>query len=372
MQLTRRRALHAGAMSAMACLLPSSLRALAIASAPSLDDKSFGGFPEGFGPQEIGNLVATRFLSTAHITDLGTVYSEVCAWIGALQFARRTSNSALIGKLASRFDNLYPTDNAPALPPAGEHVDESVFGALPLELYIATKNERYRKLGLRYADAQWSKPDDAGLSHETRFWIDDMYMVTVLQLQAFRATGDARYLDRAALQTAAYLDKLQQPNGLFFHAPDVKYFWGRGNGWFAVGMAELLLDLPASHRHHARVLDGYHRMMSGLLATQAQDGTWRELLDRPDSWSESSGTGMFTFAFVMGVRHGWLDAKQYLAPTRRAWQALAGFVDQNGDVVDVCQGTAKKDSLEWYLTRKRRTGDLRGQAPVLWTAAAML
>src|SRR5687768_18006731 len=28
------------------------------------------------------------------------------------------------------------------------------------------------------------------------------------------------YIDRAAITMAAYLDKLQQPNGLFYHAPD--------------------------------------------------------------------------------------------------------------------------------------------------------
>ena len=61
---------------------------------------------------------------------------------------------------------------------------------------------------------------------ETRYWIDDMYMLTMLQLEAYRATGDKKYLDRDAKEMVAYLDKLQQPNGLFFHAPDVKYLLG--------------------------------------------------------------------------------------------------------------------------------------------------
>ena len=65
-----------------------------------------------------------------------------------------------------------------------------------------------------------------GLTDETRFWIDDMYMITIVQVQAFRATGDQKYLDRAATEMAAYLDKLQQPNGLFFHAPDVPFLLG--------------------------------------------------------------------------------------------------------------------------------------------------
>jgi len=38
----------------------------------------------------------------------------------------------------------------------------------------------------------------------------------------------------------AYLDALQQPNGLFLHAPDSPYYWSRGNGWMATGTAALL------------------------------------------------------------------------------------------------------------------------------------
>ena len=100
-------------------------------------------------------------------------------------------------------------------------------------------------------------PQPDGLSHETRFWIDDMYMLTILQLEAYRATGDKKYLDRDAKEMVAYLDKLQQPNGLFYHAPDVPFFWGRGDGWVAAGMAEMLRDPArrpsAARAHHGRL-----------------------------------------------------------------------------------------------------------------------
>jgi rhamnogalacturonyl hydrolase YesR len=199
-----------------------------------------------------------------------------------------------------------------------------------------------------------------------------MYMVTIVQVQAFRATGDQKYLDRAATEMAAYLDKLQQPNGLFFHAPDVPFFWGRGNGWFAAGMTELLRDLPRNHVKHGRIEKGYQTMMAALLRYQPEAGAWRQLLDHEESWPETSGTGMFAFALISGVRTGMLSRETYGAAARRAWIALAGYVDQNNDVTSVCEGTNKLNNLEYYLLRKRRTGDFHGQAPLLWTAAALL
>jgi len=43
----------------------------------------------------------------------------------------------------------------------------------------------------------WSQ----GYTCQTRLWIDDMYMITVLQSQAYRLTKDRKYIDRAAKET---------------------------------------------------------------------------------------------------------------------------------------------------------------------------
>ncbi len=97
------------------------------------------------------------------------------------------------------------------------------------------------------------------------FGIDDMYMITMLQVEAYRVTGDHKYIDRASTEMVAYLEKLQEPNGLFYHAPDVPFFWARGDGWVAAGMAELLTSLPKDDPRRPRILAGYKRMMSALL-----------------------------------------------------------------------------------------------------------
>src|SRR6185503_4510764 len=106
----------------------------------------------------------------------------------------------------------------------------SVFGVLALELYKKTNDPRFLAIGKKSADTQWANPNAEGLTDQTRWWIDDMFMVTGLQMQAYRATKDPVYMNRAAVEMAAYLDKLQQPNGLFHHADDVPFYWGRGDG----------------------------------------------------------------------------------------------------------------------------------------------
>ncbi|MEI9968637.1 MAG: glycoside hydrolase family 88 protein [Terracidiphilus sp.] len=275
-------------------------------------------------------------------------------------------------RLIKRFDPLMPGAAEAALVPMRDHVDDSIFGSVPLEIYIQTKDKKDLDYGLGFADRQWENPQPDGLSHETRYWIDDMYMLTILQLQAWRATGDKKYLDRDANEIVAYLDKLQQTNGLFYHAPDVPFFWGRGDGWVAAGMTEMLRDLPADHPQRARILAGYKLMMAALLKYQAPDGMWRQLIDHDEAWEESSSSGMFTFALITGVKNGWLDAATYGPAARKGWIAVTGFIDQNSDVTNICEGTGKFNSLDYYLERKRRTGDFHGQEPVLWAASALL
>lgn len=358
----------------------------------------FGAWEKGTSPAEVGPRLIEAFLSNPiriHKASNMIHYVETCTWQGALRYAKQTGDDALLKRLVDRFDPVFtgqpPYNNKPL------NVDTTVFGSVPLELYMRTGDKRFLKIGLDLADAQWTTPatppesamslspeEEAklastsreavkqGLSWHTRYWIDDMYMITMLQTQAYRATGDKKYLDRAALEAVAYLKKLQQPNGLFHHAPDVPFFWSRGNGWFAAGMSELLRALPAGHPDRAPIMAGYKKMMATLLKHQDSDGKWRQLIDDPNSWQESSGTGMFTYAFATGVRHGWLDAETYGPAARKGWLALVGWLNPDGRIRDVCEGTNALNDRQHYLKRGRITGDLHGQAPILWCVNALM
>ena len=344
----------------------------------------------GVSPDVVGKALAEHFLTGAQ-AERFSGYPYVCTFYGAMIFAELTHDDALRDRLIAKFDPMLPGGTGRT--PQRHHVDDSIFGVMPLQIAIQTKglatyDPKYLQLGVSWADRQWGPladntppelPQDLhdalvkdGLSPETRLWVDDMYMLTMLQLEAYRATGDRKYLDRDAHEMVVYLDRLQQPNGLFYHAPDVKYFWGRGDGWFAAGMAEMLRTLPADHPDRPRIMSGYKMMMAALLKYQGADGMWRQLIDHPEAWPESSSSAMFSFALITGVKHGWLDAATYAPAARRAWIAVVGYVDQNNDVTQVCTGTGKLDSMQYYLDRKRETGNLHGQAPVLWAATALL
>ncbi len=345
-------------------------------------------FPKDASPQVIGKRIAERFVSMPHSNFNRSTppkvitYPESCTWYGALTFAKESKDEALKRQLIQRFEPLLGSRDS--LIPVPDHVDYTVFGTVPLELYIQTKDTKYLNIGKRFADKQWGLPEgkrataesyrfyNKGLTWQTRLWIDDMYMITAVQSQAYRATGDRNYIDKAANEMVFYLDSLQRPNGLFYHAPDVPFFWGRGNGWMAAGMSELLRSLPKDNSNRPRIMEGYKKMMASLLKYQAEDGMWRQLIDDAESWKETSCSGMFTFAFITGVKEGWLDAKTYGPAARKGWLSLIKYINADNDVTDVCEGTNKKNDHQYYLDRKRNTGDLHGHGPILWCATALL
>lgn len=365
----------------------------------------FTDWPAGSEPETIGRRVVEQFLSAPpeayapkganayHGEGKVVPYAIVSLWANAIDFALTTGDKALVKRLTDHFEPFFDEKNG--LIPVPNHVDFSVFGAVPYAVYRANGDVRCLDLGEYFATVQWSKPLkgrpprfvhgghnlpweerldlwNRGYTAETRFWIDDMYMITLLQSEGFRATGKREYIDRAAKETVLYLEKLQKPNGLFEHGMKAPFFWCRGNGWVAGGMALILRYLPADSEYRAPILAGYRRMMAQLLKCQKTDGLWAQLVDEPEVWSETSGSAMFASAFVTGVKFGWLDAAEYGPAARRAYLGLLKHLDVYGNIDETCMGTGTHDDHDFYLKRPRKIGDAHGQAALMWTVNALL
>jgi rhamnogalacturonyl hydrolase YesR len=345
-------------------------------SPQKIGNESFTDWPKGTSPAEIGKRVAENYAARQFEYETNpkrevVIYPEAISEYGALIVAQLTGESNLHSRLVEKFARFLTPDAAPRVSPKG-HVDYRVFGIVPLEIFIETRDEKFLAQGKSFADKQWEQITPDGITTEARYWIDDMFMITVLEVQAFRATGEAKYLDRAATTMSAYLARLQQPNGLFYHGTNAPFYWSRGNGWVAAGMTELLRSLPEKHPERARIMKSYRAMMAALLKCQGDDGLWRQLLDQPDAWPETSGSAMFDFALVTGVKNGWLNENVYGPAARKTWLGLVRDLDVEANLREVCVGTDKGQSREFYLQRPRESGNLHGQAPMLWTASALL
>ncbi len=325
-------------------------------------------------PEEVAKLIIADLLSRPDFMMYQTPgvtavhYAEVCTGYGAIKLAGLIRDNKIMADLINRYERVIDEN----IPNTANHVDVNVYGVLPLEIFLQTKDKKYLTQGLAFADGQWENPLPDGLTSQTRYWIDDIYMIGCLQVQAFRATGNMIYLERAASEIDSYIQKLQQPNGLFFHGSNAPFFWGRGNGWVAAGFAELLSVLPEKNPHYSSILNAYKKMMKTLMDNQSEDGMWRQLIDKPEAFKETSSTAMFGFAMSLGVKKGILPKEPYTASYIKAWNALTEYQNEDGKIREVCVGTGQSKDINYYLNRPRTTGDLHGQAPILWFACSLI
>ena len=329
---------------------------------------------ESSSPETVGRKVTEDVLARddfmMYVSDHGSGvhYAEACAGFGAARLAGWLQDAGTLTRLSERYMRVIDD----RVVNTADHVDVNVYGILPLELYMQTGDQTFFRQGIELADGQWQDPLPDGLTNQTRFWVDDVWMIGSLQIQAYRATGNPAYLERAALELDVYVQRLQQPNGLFFHGEHAPFFWGRGNGWVAAGLAELLSELSKENTHHASILAGYKKMMNALLRFQSRGGMWRQLIDHENAWEETSCTAMFGYAITVGVRAGILSGSDFATAYQKAWRSLVEYINEEGKVTDVCVGTGQSEDVAYYLSRPKAIGDFHGQAPLLWFAYGLL
>jgi unsaturated rhamnogalacturonyl hydrolase len=210
-------------------------------------------------------------------------------------------------------------------------------------------------------------------------WLDDLYMSVPCLAQMGKLTGERRYYDDAANQILQFSQRMfVKERGLYMHAwvqgmdPHPAFHWARANGWALMAMAELLEVMPADHPNRARVLEQYRAHAAGIAAAQGHAGLWHQLLDRRESYEETSASAMFVFAIAHGINRGWLDPLAYGPAVSLGWNAVAKKVNAKGQVEGTCVGTGVGWDPMFYMYRPVHVLAAHGYGPVFLAGAEMI
>ena len=238
------------------------------------------------------------------------------------------------------------------------------------ELTAATGEKRYAEQLVEIAELyRPSEVDNVPPPSDPQYRPEDMFYGGSILGRATKITGDETYTD---IQVRFLLDAgTQQENGLFWHDRTAPYFWGRGNGFAALGYCETLTYMSRNHVERANIRLAHQRHLEALQRFQSPSGGWLEVIDFPGSYPELTATCMIGYAMARGMRVGWLDDSFKLS-LAWAWQFVNERVDDEGGLVDVCTGTGVQASRRDYFDRPAIFGpDDRGGAMALWFACEM-
>jgi unsaturated rhamnogalacturonyl hydrolase len=210
-------------------------------------------------------------------------------------------------------------------------------------------------------------------------WLDDLYMSIPALAQMGKLTGDSKYFDDAVKQVMQFSQRMyNKEKGVYMHGwvegMDVhpQFHWARANGWAFMAMTELLDVLPETHPGRTAVLEQYKALAKGLVAYQSDKGFWHQLLDRNDSYLETSATAIYAYCLARGINQGWLDAMAYGPATVLAWNAVSTKVNTKGQVEGTCVGTGMAFDPAFYYYRPTSVFAAHGYGPVLLAGAEVI
>ncbi|MFZ6765856.1 glycoside hydrolase family 88/105 protein [Undibacterium sp. Di26W] len=239
------------------------------------------------------------------------------------------------------------------------------------------------KVCSNFVSKQQYRLDDGTLARKrpqaSSLWSDDMYMGVMPLAEIGHLTRDSAYFDdsvKNVLQMSAYMFNKQA--GIYTHGwnannPDApRFYWARANGWAVLTMSDLLDVLPKDHPGYPKVLAQLRATLNGVAELQSGQGLWHQMLDRNDSYLETSASAMFVYVFAHAINQGWVSPATYGSIAQAGWNALSTRINAKGQVEGTCVGTTFASDQVYYYNRPTSVDALHGYGPMLLAGAEMI
>jgi rhamnogalacturonyl hydrolase YesR len=210
-------------------------------------------------------------------------------------------------------------------------------------------------------------------------WLDDLYMSVPALAQMGKLTGNKKYFDDCIKQILQFSQRMfNKEKGLYMHGwvqemeTHPQFHWARANGWAILAMVELLDVLPEAHPDRKKILAQLQAHAKGLASFQSGEGFWHQLLDRPDSYLETSATAIYAYCFARAANKGWIDKLAYSPMAILAWNAVTTKINAGGQVEGTCVGTGMAFDPAFYYYRPVNVYAAHGYGPVLLAGAEII
>ncbi len=215
--------------------------------------------------------------------------------------------------------------------------------------------------------AQWIMRDmprtrEGGLQHITthsenpqQLWDDTLYMTVLFLYRAGKVLGMEECCREAKYQFLLHIKYLHaHQNALWYHGFSFEgrhhfgnALWARGNSWFTSGAIDFL-EMIEKDCVYDFILGTWQAQTQTLVSLQDEaTGLWHTLLDREDSYLETSASAAIAYGLLKGLRLGLLP-KSVERTAQRAVEGVLSQVDVDGTVRGVSYGTPMGDTLDFY------------------------
>lgn len=231
---------------------------------------------------------------------------------------------------------------------------------------------------LRAMETKIPRFEDGTFHRHADMWADDTFMSCPFLIEAGILKNDEKYHREAIRQLIGFKKRLWMADEKIFshifflntQSPN-NIPWGRGNGWIYVSLSAALDKISPETDGYNELLNTFKDFTEGICALQDKDGLWHQVLNRPDSYSETSCTAMFLLGLCRGIKRGWLD-ESYLEIAQKAYRGLIEHkISADGAVYDVCMGSGNAREAEYYMNLGAIDNDDHGTGVILTAICAI-
>jgi rhamnogalacturonyl hydrolase YesR/lysophospholipase L1-like esterase len=217
--------------------------------------------------------------------------------------------------------------------------------------------------------------------HPNTLWLDDMYMgiPAIAWMGRYASDNQNNYYAEAIKQIKQFSDRMFVPEkGLFRHgwvessSRHPSFFWARANGWAMLTLCDVLDALPQNYTGRDDIIRLLQTHIQNVTSYQSGDGFWHQLLDRNDSYYETSATAIFTYCIAHAINNGWIDPIAYGPVATLGWQAVSTKINTKGQVEGTCVGTGMAFDAAFYYYRPVNVHAAHGYGPVLMAGGEMI
>jgi unsaturated rhamnogalacturonyl hydrolase len=271
-----------------------------------------------------------------------------------------------------------------------------------------TEGDRERKCFFGCANLvlqflQQPRTPDGGFWHKQRYtnqmWLDGIYMAEPFYcaMGPYLKDPTSAYDEVARQIQLIDTHTYDARTGLHHHGWDAakvqpwadpvtgcsSNFWGRGEGWLAMALVDVLDTFPTNHPARAQIIATLQKTAAGIVKWQdAQTGLWWQVLDaggRKGNYQEATASAMFVYALAKGVNHGYLSRDLIPAIQKGYAGIIQNFIRSDGadrsSLTQCCQvaglggapgsGHYRDGSFNYYISEPIVANDLKGVGPFI-------
>lgn len=237
--------------------------------------------------------------------------------------------------------------------------------------------------------------------YPNQVWLDGFYMALPFYAEYTRRYApkeqrDSLFADIVHQFVAGAENTYDPATGLFRHAWDESksmfwcdpqtglsaHAWGRATGWYAIALVEVLDYLPEDHPGYKTLIGQLNYFLEVLPKwADPKTGMWYQVLDCPErkgNYQEATCSIMFTYAFLKGLRKGYIDDSHADYIKGLYQKFIDRFIKENPDgtisMTDCCAvgglggKQMRKGDFDYYLSEPIIDNDCKGVGPFIWAS----